>query len=492
MSLMETKAMLHLPLEIIRKLGTLWLVLGVIALGVVLGLLLNSPLMQLTVSVISISVYLVVIIVNPPVGLLLWVVSNPFGELYINISLGESIPDLSPARFCVAFLLALLLAQATTRRRQLAPFTSTDLMCVVFVLGLGVSTMNEYSTWQESIQSAFDRYFPPLFVYFFAKNLVRKRQDVDKVLGAVLFFGIYAALYAIYENLTGNVLFVEGEVYFTEYKDSGLHVLRGLLGRSNHFGALFSMIIPVNFYLLLRAPTRAKKVFYAIALSILGFGIYITYKRTAWIAILAVFFVMQWFYPQFRRAFFGLLLVAVVVLGATWNTVGQSAVVTDRINSEMSTTEGRTDGWDAALELWSRRPLFGYGLGNYTTVAEKEGVDDTALENEHLRILFGAGLLGFVPYVGWLAFILRDSIRLFRKSKQNGVGKPIVDPHLVVTFWGVFLGFFINYLATVANVYSVTMVFYLLVGALVGSQARFLTPTRHTDPKEHHQMSTTG
>ena len=181
-----------------------------------------------------------------------------------------------------------------------------------------------------------------------------------------------------------------------------------------------------------------------------------------------------------------------IALGATWNTVGQSAVVTDRINSEMSTTEGRTDGWDAALDLWSRRPLFGYGLGNYTTVAEKEGVDDTALENEHLRILFGAGLLGFVPYVGWLVFILRDSIRLYRRSKQNGVGKSIVDPHLVVTFWGVFLGFFINYLATVANVYSVTMVFYLLVGALVGSQARFLTPTPHTDEKVHHQMSTTG
>jgi O-antigen ligase len=201
---------------------------------------------------------------------------------------------------------------------------------------------------------------------------------------------------------------------------------------------------------------------------------------------------MQWFYPQFRRMFLGILLVALVVLGATWNTVGQSAVVTDRINSQTSTTEGRTDGWDAALELWSRRPLFGYGLGNYTKVAAKEGVDDTALENEHLRILFGAGLLGFVPYVGWLIFILRDSIRLFKKSKQNGVRKPIMDPYLIVVFWGVFLGFFINYLATIANVFSVTMVFYLLVGALAGSQARFLTPTRHKDPTTPSPMPTTG
>jgi O-antigen ligase len=492
MSLIEIREIFLSPLQVIRKLGTLWLTLGVIVLGAMLGLALNSPLLDLTVSIISTFVHLVVILVSPLNGLLLWVVTNPFGELYINISLGESIPDLSPARFCVAFLLALLLAQTAIRKRELAPFTNTDMLCIFFMLGLGVSTMNEYSPWQESIQGAFDRYYTPLLVYFFAKNLVRKRQDVDKVLGAVLLFGVYAALYAIYENLTGNVLFTEGNVYFTEYKDSGLHVLRGLLGRSDHFGALFSMIIPVNFYLLLRAPTRAKKVFYAIALSILGIGIYITYKRTAWIAVLAIFFVIQWFYPQFRRMFLGLLLVALVVLGATWNTVGQSAVVTDRVNSQTSTTQGRTDGWEAALELWSRRPIFGYGLGNYAIVAENEGVDDTALENEHLRILFGAGLLGFVPYVAWLILILRDSIRVYKKGKQSGVRKPIVDPYLVVIFWGVLLGYVINYAATIANVYSVTMIFYLLVGTLVGSQARFLTPTRHKDPATFQPMPTTG
>jgi O-antigen ligase len=247
------------------------------------------------------------------------------------------------------------------------------------------------------------------------------------------------------------------------------------LDRSDHFGALFSMVIPLNFYLYLKAPTRARKAWYAATLTILFIGIFFTYKRTAWTAIIAAFFIIQLFYTQFRRLFLVLLLVFLVVLGATWNGISQSEVVTNRLNSKLSTVEGRTNGWNAAISLWARQPFFGYGFGNYGTVAKKLGVQDAALENAHLDVLFGAGLFGFVPYVAWFAFILRDSIRLFRKSRQNGRGKLAIDQDLLVIFWGVFLGYLINYTTTIANVFPVTMVFYLLVGTLVGSQMQFLS-----------------
>jgi O-antigen ligase len=476
-------------LGVLRKLNALWLVLGMTALGVLLGLALTSPLSNLTVSIVGILVHLVTILASPLNGLLLWMVSNPFGDLYINISLGASLPDLSPTRFCVAFLCILLLAQAAIRKRKLAPFTSTDMVGILLMIGLGLSVINEYSTWQETIQGIFDEYYVPLLVYFFAKNLVTQRQDVNKVLGAVLFFGVYAALYAIYENRTGNILFFRGTAYFTMYGDSGLHVLRGLLSRSDHFGALFSMVIPVGFYLYLKARTPTEKGLYVIVLGILFIGIYLTYKRTAWIAIGVIGLVIQWFYPQFRRLFLVLLLVCGAMLAATWNTVSQSAVVTDRINSKNSTMDGRTDGWNAAIELWAQQPLFGYGFNNYETVAEKKGVDDAALENEHLGILFSAGLLGFVPYVAWFVLILRDSIRLFRRSQQNGGEKPYVDKDLAVIFWGVLLGYLINYSTATAGIFSVTMVFYMLTGSIVGSQARFLASSSQNGSSTRYPVS---
>lgn len=493
MSLTENRGMSkNMPGAI--KSRTLWIALGVTALGVLLGFALMSPLLSLTVSIVGILVHLVAILANPLHGLLLWMVSNPFGFLYINISLGHGFPDLSPTRFCVAFLSTLLMAQVVIRKRELVPFTAADTMGVLLMFGLSLSAISDYSELQEGLQGVFDGYLVPLLVYFFTKNLITQRRDVDKVLLAVLLLGVYAGVYAIYESLTGNILFIRKEIHFTMYGDSGLHILRGLLDRSDHFGALFCMAIPVNFYLYLKTPSRARKILYVVALAVLFIGIYFTYKRTAWIALVVILLVTQWFWPQFRRVFYVLLFVFLVVLGATWNTVGQSVVVTDRINSKVSTSEGRTDGWNAAIDLWARRPLFGYGHGNYRTVAEEKGVDDAAIESEHLSILFGSGLVGFLPYVGWYVALLRDSIHLFRGIRRRDAKKPrvYVDRDLVVVFWGALLGYLINYTMTSAVVYSVTMVFYVLAGALVGSQAGFLVSLRKADSEARPPVATAG
>jgi O-antigen ligase len=465
-------------LRVWQKLNTFWLILGAISLGVLLGLAMSSPSRQLMISILGLFVHLVSIIANPLYGLLLWVVSSPLGEMYINISLGASIPDISPARFCIVLLIALLLAQTAIRRRDLLRLTAADVSGLLLIFGLGLSIGNEYSGWQEMAQVIFDRYCTPLLVYFLAKNLITRRRDVDTVLVAVLFFGFYASVYAIYENQTGNILFSDSAT-FTIYEDSGLHVLRGLLDRSDHFGALFSMAIPVNFYLYLKARTPLKRIVCMFTLGTLFVGMYLTYKRTAWIAILVTFFIIQLFYARFRQLFLLCLLVVLVVLGATWDTVSQSAVVTDRINSRSSTIDDRTSGWNAAIDLWAHRPIFGYGFGNYRAVAQESGVDDTALESEHMAVLFGTGLLGFVPYVAWFVLLLRDSVRLFLYGRKNPA-RLDVEPELSVFFWGILVAYIINYSTSIANVFPVAMVFYLLAGTLVGSQTRFLDSARQT------------
>lgn len=464
-----------------RVCGALWpprpILVGpcVAGLGVLSGLLLTSSLSSLFTSIIGILVYLLVIVSNPLQGLLLWVSSAPLTETAINIPLGAGIPDLSPSRFCAVFLCTLLLAQTAIHKRDLVHFTGADWSAILFLIGVSLSASESPEGWR-GLQTVFDLYCIPILGYFLAKNFVCERKHLNMVLLTTLLIGTYAALYAFYEHGTGQILFAPENINITVYADSGLRILRGLFQRNVHFGALFSMAIPINFYLCLKASTRWEKWFYIVTLGILFAGLFLTYRRTAWIATMMSLFVIQGFYPQFRRLFITLLLIFLVVIGITWNSVSQSVVVTERIGSKKSTIEGRTEGWNAALELWTRRPLFGYGFNTYSTVARERGIHDEAIENEYVEVLFSAGLVGFVPYITMFTLFLKDSVNIFRQLKKKGhnVAGIFVEQGLMVIFWGILLGYLVVYSTSEANNAFVSTAFYVLVGALVGSQAHYL------------------
>lgn len=459
----------------LQRFSVVWLTLSVVTLGLVLGFLLTSPLSNLAVSVIAILIYMAAIVSNPLAGLLLWLLTSPYAEKTINITLGASIPDLSPNRFCVLFLSMILLAQATIRKRKLLPSTGLDFAAILFLLGQGLSAL-EGKGGAQSIQGVFDLYGIPIAGYFLAKNLVKNRKDLDILLHTTLAIALGAAFYAFYEHSTGNILFAPEDVSLTIYKESGLRILRGLLQRSDHFGALFSMVIPLSFYLYLKEKSQARKPAYAIALGILLLGLFLTYKRTAWISFLVSALVLPFFIPRFRRFFIVMLLIFVLALGATWGSVSQSVVFTKRVQSEKSTTEGRTKGWEAAIDLWAKRPIFGYGFRMYEVVATRTGVEDEAIENEYIDILFSAGLIGFLPYLAMFILMTRNSIKLFLlKSRQKFI---FVERDLVVVFWCIVLAYLVNYTSSRAGNGFVTLVFFTLVGAIVGSQSLALFETK--------------
>ena len=449
------------------RLKGIGLALGASTLGVVLGLLLTSPLTDLTTSIIVVTTYLVTIVGSPLSGLLLWMLTSPFAQWTVNIPLGAGIPDLSPDRFCAAFLCVVVLAQVAIHKRKLAPPTGLDYAAILFLGGVSVSSLGGLAGWR-SIQLVFDLYAVPILGYFLAKNLVGNRKSLDVVLNVVLMVGVIAALYSFYEHGTGQILFVDEQPTFFEYKDSGLQVLRGLLGRSDHFGALFSMVIPLTVYLLLNPKSQTGTVAYATALAVLLVALVFTYKRTAWIAFLVSMVTMQAFLPRLRRVSIPVLLVLLLVIGATWGSVSRSSIVTGRLQGQGTAVAGRTEGWTAAFRLWTRKPLLGYGFRQYESVAQAARIHDDHIESEYFDILFSAGLVGFLPYMALFGLMLRDSIRLFRLS--GGRQGFFVDRGLVVAFWGLFLGYLINYISARASNAFVSLVFYVLAGAIVGSQ----------------------
>jgi hypothetical protein len=443
---------------------------AMIALAIVAGLavggLILSPSITLVPPLVFLSLQLLVILINPLLGLLVMVVLHALSPyIYINLSLGAGIPDITLARVTIAAITTLLLVQAAVGRRILPRMSRIDWAIVLTAIGIGQSVVRAQDLTHD-LQKFFDFYLVPFLVYYIAKNLVVDRRALNQVLLAVFIVGAYCSAYGVYTQLTGHILFAKADSPAQLYYTENLRIMQGLLGSPHAFGLAFNLAIPVTFYLMFKTPTRLRKAFYTGALAMLMVALFLTYKRTAWIAMIGCFLVIQLFYPQFRRLFFVLLLVSGVGLVFNQEEVNNSAVVTERVNYQTDTLNGRTQRWEVAMDLWRQRPIVGHGYDEFANVSGHY----EAIESHYLNILVSAGLLGFVPYFWMLIVVLWDSIAQYRRTQASAV----VPRELIVVFWGTFAAYLISLYTVIMNVHLNHILFFLPLGAIVGSQAHLI------------------
>lgn len=460
-----------------------FIVAGVVGAGIVLGYLLTSPSASLTTSIIGIVVHLVIIVINPLVGFLFWFIFHPFSERVINIDLGAGIPDLSPARFVVMLLFVMILAQVATYQRKWPRLTKVDWAIIGFALAIILSTLGANDPIA-GLQFAYDNYLAPLVIYFLIKQLVLDRQDLDRVLKTILFIGGYAAIYIIYEQLTSNVIqfgeppdqIITFNHIYVSYTES-LRLVQGLFKGTHVFGLIFTMAIPFAFYFMFEAHSPIKKTVYALLIFPMFVGLFYTYKRAAWFSVPPSFLVIQFFYPKFRRLFWVMLVVVGILLIATWGQISDSAVVTERIQGDkLESANGRTDIWEETFDLWKQRPWFGYGF------RETEQIRGGATENFYLMVLASTGIVGFIPYLLMLIFIIWDSIVLYRRIGTSP--HLFVSRELMAVFWGASLTYVLkSFTGNQADLFA-NALFMILVGAIVGSQEAALSLAKDNEQRE--------
>ncbi|MDY6876436.1 MAG: O-antigen ligase family protein [Chloroflexota bacterium] len=460
-----------------------WPLIGVvvIGLGILLGYLICSPEMNgLTISILVISAVLLIIVNNPLDGILIWLIFASFIEIWINIPMGAGIPDLTFSRFIIVFVAIFMLARAATGKFQFARIGLTEVCIVAATIGIMMSaplSVNPRGTIQTSITLR----FAPLAMYFFTKNLVRNKEDLHRLLLAGVIFGSAAALYAIYEHTTGNILFLPENVsasdLWVEYSEH-LRILRGLLGRSSNFARVLTSSIPITFYLFFEKRSIARKITLVGMLAIQAYGLFLTYNRTSWYALLISLFIIQFFYPRFRKVFFFIVFAVAIVLWATWEQIDESAVVNERVRSEVSTLEGREVRWEAGYNMWRAKPIRGWGFDQYQRESWRFRTDGGqgniyAIENDYLHLLVASGLIGFLPYLLFILTPLVNSLRLsFKARRPDWSG--FIKPETLTIYWGTILSFIIGSFTQIQTQPIVLMLPFALAGAVVGTHEHWL------------------
>jgi O-antigen ligase len=442
-------------------------------LGWQLGQALMSPSSTLVASPILMGVCILVTLKYPLTGLLLTLILHPFDDFfYLMIDLGAGIPDITLARVTVAIAFALIMVRGATGRRPFSRLTGVDVSMGLATIGLGIAAVRGTSITTD-LQWLLDMYLIPYIIYYVTKNLTTDRSRLQRILLALAFIGAYCGVYGIYTVTTGNVLF-RGSGHLGSLWYDGLHAMRGLLGSPYTFGLVFSLAIPVDFYLLIKAQSQRKRLLYALTLAVTLGGLFFTYKRTAWIAAMVSLLVIQFFFPRFRRLFLVLLVLAVGVMMLYWDQISESPVVTDRIGRKVDSLNGRLEYWNAVLEEWKRNPILGYGFGGFYARSSYR-----AIESNYLWILVDGGLVGFVSFILVLVLLLKTSIRLYR-TRAPAI---FVEPDLVAVFLGVLVAYVISLSTVVMNHEFPHTLFFLLAGAVVGSQEVILGQQPNRQPK---------
>jgi hypothetical protein len=459
------------------------ILVGMIATGggILLGCLLDSSdSAELLISIPLILATMLVIIHRPLDGILVLLAVMPFVEESVYIPMGAGIPDLTFSRFTLAFLAIFALAQAAIGKLHFARPGLTEVWIGATVIGV-MTSAGLVGNPKGVIQTTITLHFTPLVMYFFAKSLVWNKDDLHALFLAIVILGSAVALYAVYEHETGNMLFLaedeSASELWTDYTEH-LRQIRGLLGMSSNFARVLISSIPVAFYLFLESETLNRKIALVGALAVQGYGLFLTYNRTSWYALLISLSFLQFFYPQFRKVFFVIVLVAVAALWATWDDVSESAVVNERINSKASTMEGREARWNAGYDMWRAKPIRGWGSGRYKTESGRFRTDGgrknfSAIENDYLNILVASGLIGFVPYLLFLLTPLVNSLRLFFRARAPG-WSGFARPEVIAVYWGIILSFVIGSYTQIQTEAIVKMIPFAVTGAVVGTHEHWL------------------
>jgi O-antigen ligase len=203
-------------------------------------------------------------------------------------------------------------------------------------------------------------------------------------------------------------------------------------------------------------------------------------SRTPWYALLIALFVMQFFYPQFRKVFIVISIVAAIVIWVTWDQVTESQMAA-RVNDKVSTMENREMRWQAGYKMWKVKPIRGWGFGQYGKHSGRfrtgSRANYGAVENDYLYLLVASGLIGFLPYAIFLLAPLVNSLRLFFRARAPD-WPGFIEPGTIVTYWGVFLCLAITSYTALQTHSLIKMCTFAVAGGVIGTHEYLLRSSK--------------
>lgn len=201
--------------------------------------------------------------------------------------------------------------------------------------------------------------------------------------------------------------------------------LRGLYGHPMTLAGFLLTLLPILFCFLLDWKQSRKSLFVTIVFFLIGFtGLLLNGTRGAWLAIAVTLPLVTVLYDRSIKKILFLIVFSVGTSLVFFN----SPQLQNRAGSITSTTlQSNTERllmWESAYKMFKDHPIFGVGIGQYSTKYLSEYKSPEAKEkqnhchNNFLQMLAENGVVGFIGFCLLFGYILLSSFKnaLFKSS----------------------------------------------------------------------------
>ncbi len=288
------------------------------------------------------------------------------------------------------------------------PLTVPFLVFLITCLVTLIPSWDKMFTFQKWI-----RLLNYYILYIVIANVVTTREQVKKVIGAILLSTVIPTSVGLYQVLTRSGRNMAG---FGSVRISGTFA-----GVSLAHASFLIIPILIVVMLFLQANSLKRKIGYSAILTILSISFYYTFARTPWIGFLIAILtigVLKYRYLLIATPVLVLILL-LTIPGISYRFSGINLIsLTEYSGPFKNTMATRVLLWHGAIAMFKSSPIIGNGLGiGAAKVADSIlGRMQAAVHSDYFQMLVDAGILGLGAYL-WLLFVLfKISFSAYRKA----------------------------------------------------------------------------
>mgnify|MGYP000850517077 FL=1 len=271
----------------------------------------------------------------------------------------------------------------------------------------------------------------------------------EKLIKLIYYPAFIVMLIGFYEKIFG--------LGFEEW--SGLLRIESTTGNPNIYGGYLVVLFFPLLFLMFDEKNNKRKIFYILELGMIFLSIIFTGSRNALLAVgLGAVFISVFY---IRKLLYVLIPTFIVLL--------QTPFVKERLSTGDA---GRSQIYKIAWLVFRDNPIIGVAIGNFESVFTEYYIrypqfqynpDIYHTHNIYLKFLSELGIVGFIPFILLMIFILVNSIKAVKLTSGNirniCIGITIVN----VLFWIMSAFDNIILLPKVMNFYFIMNVIPLLI-----------------------------